>query len=353
MLEKITVSPAPHVSKAHSTRSIMLDVIIGLFPAMVMAVAYFRFRAVIVIGACVVSCVATEWICNLVRKKSNSVDDLSAVVTGIILAFSLPPAAPVWLCVIGSAFAIAIGKMVFGGLGSNTFNPAMASRAFLALSFGTLMTSWTVPATIGEVTVQTDDGTTKQVMAKIAADNEHEDSTVAALTQATPLSWSKQAIKGQAEVRTANEQFMGTLTGQVGGCLGETSAIALLIGGAYLLMKRTITFHIPAAVLLSAAVFAAIGYVAKPEAYMLPLVHLTSGGMLLCALFIATDPVTAPLTSKGMWIFGGGVGVLIMLIRMFGAYDEGVMFAILIMNALTPLIDRFCKLVPAGGKSDG
>ncbi len=353
MLEKITVSPAPHVSKAHSTRSIMLDVVIGLFPAMVMAVVYFRFRAVMVIGACVVSCVATEWICNLVRKKSNSVDDLSAVVTGIILAFSLPPAAPVWLCVVGSAFAIAIGKMVFGGLGSNTLNPAMASRAFLTASFGMLMTTWMVPATIGEVTVQTEDGPAKQVMAKIAADNEYEDSTVVALTQATPLALSKEAIKGQGEVKVANEQFMATLTGQVGGCLGETSALALLIGGAYLLIKRTITFHIPAAVLLSAAIFAGIGYIANPEAYMSPLVHLTGGGMLLCALFIATDPVTAPLTNKGMWIFGVGVGALVMLIRMVGEYPEGVMYAILIMNALTPLIDRLCKLVPAGGNNNG
>ena len=335
MLENITVSPAPHISKAHSTRSIMLDVIIGLMPAVLAALWFFRIRAAVVIGTCVITCVATEWLCNLIRKKANSVDDLSAVVTGIILALSLPPAVPWWLVVIGGAFAIAIGKMVFGGLGSNTFNPAMVSRAFLTACFGMLMTTWTVPATIDSE------------MPTVAAGGAE------AITQATPLAWSKEAIKGKADAGVVNGQLIATLTGSVGGCLGETSAIALLVGGAYLLIKRTIAFHIPAAVLLSAAIFAGIGYIAKPEAYMSPIVHLTGGGMLICALFIATDPVTAPLTTKGMWIFGVGVGALIMLIRIIGEYPEGVMYAILIMNAVTPLIDRYCKLVPAGGRKNG
>ncbi len=335
MLENITVSPAPHISKAHSTRSIMLDVIIGLMPAVLGALWFFREYAAVVIGTCVITCVATEWLCNLIRKKANSVDDLSAVVTGIILALSLPPAAPVWLVVIGGAFAIAIGKMVFGGLGSNTFNPAMVARAFWTACFGMLMTTWTVPATIDPQ------------MPTVAATGTN------AITQATPLAWSKQVLKGKADVDVVNKQLAATLTGAVGGCLGETSAIALLIGGAYLLIKRTITFHIPAAVLISAAVFAGIGCIAKPEACMSPLIHLTGGGMLICALFIATDPVTAPLTNKGMWIFGVGVGALVMLIRIVGEYPEGVMYAILIMNAVTPLIDRYCKLVPAGGRKNG
>ncbi len=335
MLEIITVSPAPHISKAHSTRSIMLDVIIALMPAVLGALWFFRVRAAVVIGTCVISCVATEWLCNLIRKKANSVDDLSAVVTGIILALSLPPAVPVWLVAIGGAFAIAIGKMVFGGLGSNTFNPAMAARAFLTACFGMLMTTWTVPATIDSQ------------MPTVAAGGAD------ARTQATPLAWSKEALKGKADASVANGLLTAALTGQVAGCLGETSAIALLIGGAYLLIKRTITFHIPAAVLLSAAIFAGIGYIAKPEAYMSPIVHLTGGGMLICALFIATDPVTAPLTNKGMWIFGVGVGALVMLIRIVGEYPEGVMYAILIMNAVTPLIDRYCKLVPAGSRKNG
>ncbi|MBE0537457.1 MAG: RnfABCDGE type electron transport complex subunit D [Phycisphaerae bacterium] len=334
MLDRITVSPAPHISKAHSTRSIMLDVIIALVPAMVMAVVYFRMQAVMITAACVIACVATEWVCNVIRRKGQSIDDLSAVVTGVILAFSLPPAVPVWLAALGGVFAIAIGKMVFGGLGSNTFNPAMVGRAFLTASFGMLMTTWTVPATIDPA------------MPAISPANTE------AITQATPLGWSKDAIKGKADPQIANRQLSAAATGQVGGCLGETSALALIVGGVYLLVKRTISFHIPAAVLISAAVFAGLGFMFKPEAYMSPVMHLASGSLLFCAFFIATDPVTAPLPAKGMWLFGAGVGALVMLIRMVGEYPEGVMFAILLMNAATPLIDRFCKLVPIGGKAN-
>lgn len=334
MLERITVSPAPHVSKAHSTRSIMLDVLIGLVPAMVMAVVYFRLRAVVIVATCVVACVATEWVCNAIRKKAQSIDDLSAVVTGVILAFSLPPAVPVWLAAMGGVFAIAIGKMVYGGLGGNTFNPAMAGRAFLTVSFGMLMTTWTVPATIDPS------------MPTIAPTNAE------AITQATPLAWSKEAIKGKADAEVVRKQLPAAITGQIGGCLGETSALALVIGGVYLLVRKTITYHIPAAVLLAAAIFAAVGYLVKPEAYVPPIFHVASGALLLGAFFIATDPVTAPLPTKGMWIFGAGVGALVMLIRMAGELREGVMYAVLLMNALTPLIDRFCKLVPVGGKTN-
>jgi electron transport complex protein RnfD len=247
---------------------------------------------------------------------------------------SLPPGLPVWAAVIGSAFSIAIGKMVFGGLGSNIFNPAMVGRAFLTACFGMLMTTWMVPATIDPS------------MPKIAPEN-----MMHAKTQATPLGWSKIAIKDKNGAKLFNkEQFKSTVFGDVGGCLGETSAIALLIGGLYLLIRRTISFYIPAAILLSAFIFAGVAYLIDPDAYMEPLFHLTSGGMLLCAFFIATDPVTAPLTRRGMLIFGAGVGTLTMLIRILGAYPEGVMFSVLLMNAVTPLIDRLCKRVPAGGK---
>lgn len=188
-------------------------------------------------------------------------------------------------------------------------------------------------------------------MATVHAENTYDGSPEqAALTQATPLGLSKEAIKGKREVAIANNQLEGLFYGQVGGCLGETSSLALLIGGVYLLIRRTITFHIPAAVLIAAAVFAGIFYFVSPEKYANPAFHLFGGGMLICAFFIATDPVTAPLSVKGMWIFGAGVGVLIMLIRLVGEYPEGVMYAVLIMNAVSPLIDRMCKLVPAGGK---
>jgi electron transport complex protein RnfD len=312
----------------------MIDVIIGLAPVMAAAGYYFRIRALILICTCVISSVATEWLCNVIRKKPNSLGDFSAVVTGIILALSLPPNLPVWAGVVGSVFSIAIGKMVFGGLGANIFNPAMVGRTFLTVSFGILMTSWTVPATM-DVS-----------MPAIAQEN-----IVHITTQATPLAWSKLAIKNElgADIYS-EEQFKATFTGEVGGSLGETSVIALLIGGLYLLIRRTINFHIPLAVLVSAFAFAALAYWKDSYAYVQPFFHLCSGGLLLCAFFIATDPVTAPLTRRGMWIFGIGVGTITMLIRIVGEYPEGVMFSILLMNAVTPLIDRLCKRIPTGGK---
>jgi len=328
----------------------MIDVIIGLVPAVAAAGYYFRIYAFVLIPICCLSAVATEWLCNLVRKKPNpleSLGDFSAIVTGIILALSLPPSLPVWAAIIGSVFSIAIGKMVFGGLGANIFNPAMVGRAFLTASFGMMMTSWTVPATIDSA------------MPRVAAENK-----IDARTQATPLAWSKEAIKDRGQrtedrgqsrderrgTRVVNDQLGAMLAGEVGGCLGETSVIALLIGGLYLLIRRTINIHIPLAVLLSAFVFAAISYIINPDAYISPLVHLSSGGLMLGAFFIATDPVTAPLTNKGMWIFGFGVGAITMLIRIVGEYPEGVMYAVLLMNAVTPLIDKFCKRIPVGGK---
>jgi len=336
MLKDIRVSFAPHISGAFSTRRVMVDVVIGLVPAMIAAGYYFRIYAFVLIATCVISSVVTEWLCNVLRKKSNafeSLGDFSAVVTGIILALSVPPSLPIWAAVIGSCFAIAVGKMVFGGLGANIFNPAMVGRAFLTACFGMLMTTWMVPATIDSA------------MPKISADNK-----VHARTQATPLAWSKEAIKTKKGAEVVNEQLWATFTGEVGGCLGETSALALLIGGIYLLIRRTINFHIPLAVLVSASVFAAIAYLINSDAYIRPLCHLCSGGLLIGAFFIATDPVTAPLTTKGMWIFGVGVGTMTMLIRIVGEYPEGVMYAVLLMNAVTPLIDRFCRLIPAGGK---
>jgi len=336
MLKDITVSFAPHISGRFSTRRVMVDVVISLVPTMVAAGYYFRIYAFVLIATCVISSVVTEWLCNVLRKKSNafeSLGDFSAVVTGIILALSVPPSLPIWAAVIGSCFAIAVGKMVFGGLGANIFNPAMVGRAFLTACFGMLMTTWMVPATIDSA------------MPKISADNK-----VDARTQATPLAWSKEAIKAKSGAEVVNEQLWAMFTGEVGGCLGETSVLALLIGGIYLLIRRTINLHIPLAVLVSASVFSTIAYLMNSDAYMSPLCHLCSGGLLIGAFFIATDPVTAPLTTKGMWIFGAGVGALTILIRVVGEYPEGVMYAVLLMNAVTPLIDRFCKLIPAGGE---
>ena len=334
MLKDIKVSFAPHVSKPHSTRSIMLDVIIGLAPALIAAVIFFRIHAIALVATCVIACMATEGVCNLIRKKANTLDDLSAVITGIILAFSLPPAFPLWAAVIGSVFSIAIGKMVFGGLGANIFNPAMAGRAFLTASFGMMMTTWTVPSVIDPN------------MPVIAPS----DNVVDARTQATPLSQSKNTQKSQFGAKELDNESGDIFLGNVGGCLGETSALALLIGGIYLLIRKTISIHIPAAVFLSAFIFSGIAYLINSDYYVSPLYHLSSGGLFIGAFFIATDPATAPLTRKGMWLYGIGIGTITMLIRIVGAFPEGVMYSVLFMNALAPLIDRLFKQVPAGGK---
>lgn len=318
----------------------MLNVLIGLLPAFIAAVWYFRAKAVMLTLVCVVTCCLTEWLCNLARRKPDSLGDFSAAITGVILAFSVPPALPWWAATIGSVFAIAVGKMVFGGLGANVFNPAMIGRAFLTASFGMMMTTWTVPATIDKS------------MPQISVKN------TSAITQATPLAWSKQAIKSRKvedvskkiDVSIANNMLKDLFFGQRGGCVGETSSLALIIGGIYLLLTGTISIHIPLAVLLSAFAASSIGYFVDSTAYASPLFHLTSGGMLIGAFFIATDPVTSPLTKKGMWIFGIGVGGLTMLIRIVGEYPEGMMFSVLLMNSITPLIDKFCKIIPAGGK---
>jgi electron transport complex protein RnfD len=328
----------------------MGDVIIALAPAMLAAFYFFRIYAIVLLPTCILSCVITEWFCNLLRKKEKpleSLGDLSAVITGIILALSLPPAIPFWAAIIGGVFSIAVGKMVFGGLGANVFNPAMVGRAFLTASFGILMTTWTVPATI--------DAGLPQVSANMPD----------AITQATPLSWSKQAIKNKpaktihaahidnkvaGRAGFVNAQLKSLFVGSTSGCLGETSKLAILLGGIYLLIRQVINWRISLAVILSTFVFGSIGYLANHSAYISPVAHLATGGILLGAFFIATDPVTAPLTNKGAWLFGAGIGALTILIRVVGEYPEGVMYAVLIMNGFTPLIDRLCKVIPVGGR---
>lgn len=334
MPQDIAVTFAPHIRQPLSTRRVMLDVVFGLTPALIAAGIFFRVRGLAVIAVCVAWCLATEWVCNRVRRKPNSIGDLSAVVTGIILGLSLSPALPLWVAAVGGIFAIGIGKMVFGGLGANIFNPAMAGRLFLTASFGILMTTWTVPATI--------DPAMPAVSAMSALD---------ARTQATPLAWSKTAIKDKtgAWIYSHRMPLGPGLLGEKAGCLGETSVLALLIGGAYLLVRRTITIHIPLAVLISAFVFASIAYLLNSEAYVQPFYHLTSGALLFGAFFIATDPVTAPMTVRGQWVFGIIIGVFTMLIRTVGEYPEGFMYAVFMANAVRPLIDKFVRPAPIGG----
>ena len=337
--QDLSVAFAPHIRKALSTQRIMLEVVLGLVPAVLVAGLCFRLHGLLLVGVSVLACLATESTCNLLRRRPDSVGDLSAVVTGVILALSLPPALPLWTAVIGAVFAIAIGKMVFGGLGANIFNPAMVGRAFLTASFGILMTTWTVPARIDPT------------MPAIAPTNNIMDIR----TQATPLAWSKMAIKDENGARIYNERhpWWPNLLGEEAGSLGETGTLALLLGGLYLVIRRIINIHIPLAVLVSAFVFAGIAYLISPDKYVPPLYHLSSGALLLGAFFIATDPVTAPLTVRGQWIFGVLIGGFTMLVRIAGEYPEGFMYAVLLANSVRPLIDMFIQPVPVGGVPHG
>ena len=336
----------------------MFEVLIGCLPAALAAIYFFRGQAALVLIACVASALITEWLFNVVRKKPGTIGDGSAIITAVILGLSLPPTMPTWAAAIGTITAISVGKMLFGGLGSNIFNPAMMGRAFLMACFGTMMTTWTLPVQDQLAMLQMRCCTGQKVMA---------------VTEATPLAMAKQPIKDAAndnKIKKAtptpvNQKLKAMLLGKTSGSLGETSALCWLIGGMFLLFRRTITWHIPAAVLGSAMFFATIPWLldsfyigpsgamefGEAQVYANPLVHLFGGGLMMCAFFIATDPVTCPLTRGGRILFGIGVGSLIMLIRLKGGYPEGVMYAILLMNAMAPLLERWTRPKPMGGHS--
>lgn len=295
----------------------MGSVIISLMPALAAAVYFFGWDAVRLTAACVAACVASEAITRKLMKRDIGITDLSAVVTGILLAFNLPPSLPTWMAVTGSVFAVVIAKQVFGGLGYNPFNPALAGRVFLLISFPVAMTTWTrwrIPAPRG----------------------------VDAVTTATPLGLLKTSLSTGGTVPFA---FDGTTAwqfflGAKNGCIGEVSGLAILIGGAFLLWRRCISWHTPGFFLGAMALFAWILRMVDPATNLPPLFHILTGGALLGAFFMATDMVTTPVTRSGMAIFGAGCGILTMIIRKWGGYPEGVSFSILIMNALTPLINR-------------
>mgnify|MGYP003290382049 FL=1 len=304
-MANFVVSGTPHVRSKESIQSIMRDVIIALVPATAAGIYYFGISALILIIASIASCVAFEAICQKVMKKPVTVSDLSAVVTGLLLAMNLPAAAPVWVAIVGSAFAIIFGKQLFGGLGQNFINPALAGRAFLLASYPTEMTTWSVPNGL-EV-----------------AD---------AATYATPL----------AQLKAGNlEASLGELVlGQCGGTIGETCAIALIIGGVYLLYKHVISWKIP--VIYIATVLVLTTLIGRHGVRM-PIHELFAGGLMLGAFFMATDYVTSPVTPKGQIIFAVGAGLITYLIRTFGGYPEGVSYSILIMNCCVPLIERFTE----------
>jgi electron transport complex protein RnfD len=300
----------------------MLTVVVALIPAFITSVFYFGIGAIIVTATSVASCLAFEFLIQrYILKKPLSINDGSALVTGILLAFNLPSNIPVLIIVIGSFISIAVAKMTFGGLGNNPFNPALVGRVFMLISFPVQMTRWPLPK--GFATGYTD-----------------------AVTGATPLAIIKEGIKNgeplsalMNQVPTPAQMFLGNM----GGSIGEIAAVALLIGFIYLLVKKVITWHIPVAVIGSMAIFTGILWLVNPEKNADPMFHILAGGVLLGAIFMATDYVTSPMVPKAMLIYGVGIGIITVVIRVYGAYPEGVSFAILIMNAFVPLMNAYIK----------
>ncbi len=303
-MANFVVSGTPHVRSKESIQSIMRDVIIALVPATAAGIYYFGLRALILIVAAIISAVFFEWLYEKITKKPVTINDLSAVVTGLLLAMNLPASAPVWVAIVGSAFDIIFAKQLFGGLGQNFINPALAGRAFLLASYPTEMTTWVVPN-------------------GLAAD---------AATYATPLA----QLKNGALDASLKQLVMG----QVGGTIGETCAIALIIGGIYLLYKHVISWKIP--VIYIATVFILFAVIGR-HGMRMPLQEIFAGGVMLGGIFMATDYASSPVTPKGQVIFAVGAGLLTYLIRTFGGYPEGVSYSILIMNCCVPLIERFTE----------
>lgn len=322
MSNLLNVSPSPHVHGKESTQRLMLNVVIALVPAFITSVFYFGAGAIIVTATSVLSCLLFEYLIQrFVLRKPISITDGSALVTGILLAFNLPSNIPVLIIVIGSFISIAVAKMTFGGIGNNPFNPALVGRVFMLISFPVQMTSWPVPK---------------------GFDTGYLD----AVTGATPLAVIKEGLKNGeplsdliARIPTPSQMFLGDM----GGSLGEIAAIALLIGFVYLLIKKVITWHIPVSVIGSLALFTAILWLVNPEKNASPVFHILAGGVLLGAIFMATDYVTSPMVPKAMLIYGCGIGIITVIIRVYGAYPEGVSFAILIMNAFVPLMNSYIK----------
>ena len=310
----MVISPAPHVHGSNDTRRMMGDVLIALLPALVMSVVAYGWQAFIVTAFSVACCVLLEWaIQKFLLKGPSTIGNLSAVVTGVLLAFNLPVGIPLGLVAIGAVVAIGVAKMTYGGLGKNLFNPALVGRVFLLIAFPVAMTSF--PEAVG------------------------------AVSGATPLAMAKEALKAGAPVSEVMQSVnLGAMSlGMKSGSLGELSVVALLLGFVWLLVRRVISWHIPVVVLGTMALFAGIMWGISPEEYMSPVFHLLSGGAVLGAVFMATDYVTSPMTTKGMVIYAVGIGVITMLIRLWGPYPEGMSFAILIMNSVVPLIDKYVR----------
>ena len=309
----LETTTGPHLSdRPFTTRRMMIDVLIGLVPLMVAGIWFFRQWAVIHVLVAAAFCLATEWVFNRARKKPMTLSDCSVIVTAIILAFSLPPRVPIYATAIGSVVAVALGKMVFGGLGFNLFNPAMVGRAFLMACFPVAMTSWSQPGTLD------------------------------VMTGATPLAAAKFSKIFPADLTPL-------FSGNVGGCIGETSAAMVLLGGLWLLWRGSADWRLTVGTLIPVVVIGAIQSALTGGQALGPIGHLAAGSVLFGAFFIVTDPVTTLLTRSGRWIYGLATGALIMVIRLFAGYPEGVMYAVLVVNAFSPLINRWTQTRPVGG----
>ena len=320
-MSNFTISPSPHVHGGDSIEKNMYGVLIALVPTFIFSIVFFGLGAILVTLTSVAACLVFEYVIQkYLMKQRPTIWDGSAIITGVLLAFNLPSSLPLWIVVIGALVAIGIGKMSFGGLGNNIFNPALVGRVFLLISFPVQMTTWPVPNGFA---------------------------TADAVTGATPLALVKEAVKnGQAVGDTLSAVGITTgnlILGNIGGSLGEVAAIGLLLGFAYMLIRKIISWHIPVAIFATVIVFSGILNLADPAQFAGPVFHLFTGGLMLGAIFMATDYVTSPMTHKGMLIYGVGIGLLTVIIRVFGAYPEGMSFAILIMNGFTPLINRYCK----------
>jgi electron transport complex protein RnfD len=311
--QTLLIESSPHFRNRDSVPKIMYAVILSLLPAVLTSLYFFRWRALLLYACCITAGLGTEALFLWIRKKPmNSLWDGSVIITGLLLAMILPPSLPLDAAIIGTVVAVGLGKHVFGGLGHNIFNPALVGRAFLQTAFPVAMTTWTPPIIL----------------------------SVDTLTFATPLGNLKfEDAIAQGTLAPIKDLFWGN----VGGSLGETSAIALLIGAAFLFYKRAIDWRIPAGILLSLSIFTGIFWLAGPDKYASPLFHLLAGGLIIGAFFMATDMVTSPITPAGSWIYAVGIGLLIGLIRLFGGLPEGVMFSILFMNMFVPLLNRFTR----------
>lgn len=324
MANKIVISGSPHVQTDTTVSRMMYDVVIALIPVILMSFWVFGLGAVTVTVVAVAACLLFEWLLQkFVLKVPTSLHDGSALLTGLLLALNVPAGFPIWMVVIGSFVAIGVAKLSFGGLGNNLFNPALVARVFLLISFPVQMTTW--PKAFENRLSLTD-----------------------ATTGATPLGFLKEAMReGNVNIQDLMDSipaYSDMLLGKMAGSIGEISAVLLLIGGVYLLVRKVITWHIPVSILLTIGLFSGIMWLVDPSQYADPLFHLITGGIMLGAFYMATDLVTSPMSGTGKLIFGVGIGVLTMVIRYFGAYPEGVSFAIIIMNAFVPLLDKYFKV---------